>query len=82
MSILSKIKLLFTYGPELEEMVKKARKEQEERISFERMHNLKLCRKHRQESPHSEYAESNCDYCKLLHELIKGTSSADYRSRK
>lgn len=66
MGLFSKIKLLFTHGDELEEMVNAVRREA---ILNERdllKDNLHLCLAHKQEVNHSIYGEHNCDYCKLL----------------
>lgn len=68
MVLLQKIKILFLYGPELEEIVNKLKKEKAEMLWESRKNNLNLCYKHRQEHNHSHYSEQNCDYCNLLKE--------------
>lgn len=66
MSFFKRLRLVFSYGPEIEEMLKAARKEREVQKMWEDRQRLKLCYKHRQEPNHSHYSEHNCDYCCLL----------------
>jgi hypothetical protein len=61
--------LLFTYGPELTEVVETIRKNREEKEMEDKRYNLNLCFNHQQEEYHSNYAEMNCDYCKLVKQL-------------
>ncbi len=69
MNILTRIKLIFTYTGELEEVVKKIRHEKEEAERKTRLSHLNLCIEHQQEQRHSHYAKSNCDYCKAQDEI-------------
>jgi len=66
MGVINRLKLLFAYGPELEQILKDMRSKmaiQEQEIE---KHHLSLCLKHQQEANHSRFSESNCDYCRLL----------------
>jgi len=69
MNIFTKLKLVFTYGSELEEVLKEKRVANWEAERIARQNNLKLCIKH--ESWGSIYSENNCDHCKVLKELAK-----------
>ena len=64
--MLDKIRLLFTYGPELEELLKEKRIKAKEKENLNNISRLTLCFKHRQEANYSYYSESNCAYCNLL----------------
>jgi len=64
--MLKRLKLLFTYGPELDQVLTQLRKANEEREREQNRHRLDLCFKHRQEPKRSHFSEHNCDYCKLL----------------
>ena len=70
MKVFAKLKLLFTYPDELEDMLKKLKDEKEEKIRLSKLHNLNLCYEHRQESHHSHYSPCNCDYCNLEKKLL------------
>ena len=67
--LINRIRLLFTYGEEIDEVLEKMRKEKEEKERIKRSTYLKLCYKHQQEEYHSHYSEQNCDYCKILKKL-------------
>ena len=69
MNLLNKIKLLFTYGPELEKVLKILKDKKLEQERENNRYRLNLCYKHRQESKYSDYSSQNCDYCKLLKQL-------------
>ena len=71
MNIYQKIKLIFTYSGELEQVVSDMRQKVEDEERLTRAHNLNLCYKHRQESSHSHYSPHNCDYCKLQEQALK-----------
>ena len=58
--------LIFTYGPDLEEVLKEKKREREDAERKTNRHRLDLCFKHRQEQNRSIFSEGNCDYCKLL----------------
>ena len=36
---------------------------------MKKLSELKLCKDHKQECKHSEYAMHNCDYCKLITDI-------------
>lgn len=65
MGLISKLRLLFAYGPELEIFLKHIREERAEKDRRARLHHLNLCVKHQQESNRSHYTEKNCHYCQL-----------------
>jgi hypothetical protein len=69
MNLFSKLELIFTYGKELEELLKKMRHEEEEAQRLMRVENLNLCIRHQQERNGSHFAEHNCDHCHVLKEL-------------
>ena len=66
MSFIKKLKLVFTHGDELTELLDKIEDDNIERERMKTVHNLKLCLKHQQEADHSHYAECNCDHCDAL----------------
>lgn len=66
MSILTRLKMVFTHGSELEEFAEQEKKRRIEKETEAKKFNLRLCEKHQQESQHSIYSEHNCDYCILL----------------
>lgn len=74
MSMFGKLKLLFSYNDQLEELLVKMKRDKENKERDARRHHLDLCLKHKQERNHSHFSEHNCDYCKLLKEnvLLKG----------
>lgn len=69
--IFQKIKILFIFGPELEELVKKLKKDKQKALQNARKHNLNLCFDHKQERNHSFYSKQNCDYCRMQNENRK-----------
>ncbi len=72
---IERLMLVFTYGPELDEVLQDTRrKKQEEKWEADR-HRLRLCEKHQQESTYSHYAPCNCHYCRLLEHLDKENAS-------
>ena len=64
-----KLRLVFIYGDELEDLLWKKRSEKAEKLRLENKDRLNLCFKHRQEQNHAIYSEHNCDHCKLLDKL-------------
>lgn len=58
--------LVFMYGPELNQIVRKMREDEERRQHALRSEYLQLCIRHQPVSPGSHFSEHNCDYCKLL----------------
>jgi len=77
MNFFKRIYLLFTYGKELDQVLKEKR---QELLKIERennKHRLNLCYKHRQEPYFSHYSEDNCDYCKLLKKLKQYENKQD-----
>lgn len=70
-----KLRLLFTYGQELEVLLKKERKRITDENDRKNKYRLKLCEKHNPVPKLTNYAEHNCDYCKLLKEfkITRGT---------
>lgn len=65
-SLFKKLKFVFSYGEELEKLLKEERKKiqaAERELNFTR---LDLCKEHQQKSYGSHYAKHNCDHCKLL----------------
>ena len=69
MNILRKLLLIFNYGPELEDVLKKLQAKRKHDLFIARSHHLSLCLKHQQEHNRSHYAEQNCDHCKLLKKI-------------
>lgn len=69
MKLLKRLIFIFTYGPEIDEVMVERRKANEEAERKKRQHHLQLCVKHQPVSPGSHYAEHNCDHCKLLAKL-------------
>ncbi len=68
---LSRIKLVFTHGEELDTLVKELREESDEQERNAKQHRLQLCFDHQPSSPGSHYAKHNCDHCKLLEQVKK-----------
>ena len=66
MKFLRKLLLIFSYGPELEDVLKKLQAQRKHELFIARSHHLSLCLKHQQEHNRSQYSEHNCDHCKLL----------------
>lgn len=66
MSLFAKLKLIFTYGPELESILKGICAEKREQERLRNINRLNLCFNHRQESNHSHYSDGNCDHCRAL----------------
>lgn len=66
MGIFSKLKLVFTYGPELEDVLRDKHNEAYLKELVAKGHHLNLCTQHKQEERHSHFAEHNCDYCNAL----------------
>lgn len=64
-----KLKLLFTYGTELEQVLIELRRKNEDKEREAKRYYLNLCAKHQPCSPGSIYAEHNCDHCALLKEI-------------
>lgn len=62
---------LFKHKKEIKELIDAKRKELEIRELEKSKAFLNLCAKHQQRSPGTEYAEHNCDYCKVLDLLSK-----------
>ena len=69
LNFLKKLKLVFSYGPELEEILNELRRAREDQEHKAKQHHLHLCLKHQQEQNRSHYAEHNCDYCKLTEKV-------------
>jgi hypothetical protein len=65
-NFINKLILVFGYGDELNAVLKEKRKEEEDRIFRRDISRLKLCESHNPVQGLSNYAEHNCDYCKLL----------------
>jgi hypothetical protein len=71
MKLFKKLKLVFTYGDELEALLESQRLENIRAERDARRDHLFLCLKHQQESQRSHYAEHNCDYCKAVARNLK-----------
>jgi hypothetical protein len=71
MNLFKKIKLVFTYGDELEALLESQRLQNVRAERDARRDHLDLCIKHQQKSPGSHYAEHNCDYCKAMARNLK-----------
>jgi hypothetical protein len=69
MKWLNRLKLVFTYGEELDQVLIEKRRLKEEQIREEQKYHLNLCKKHQQESNHSHFSENNCHFCQLLKTL-------------
>lgn len=69
MIFLKRAKFLFKRGDELDEIIQAEDREEKRKAIEATMHNLNLCKKHKQEHNHSEFAESNCDHCNMLLEI-------------
>ncbi len=67
----NKLFLLFTYGSELEQVLKDIRWKKQIAENERKRDHLHLCSKHQQEENHSQYSEHNCDYCILQEKLNK-----------
>ena len=65
MTLFKRLKLLFTYDPELDQLLEQMRTEAIKAHQAETRYNLNLCKRHKQEVNQSEYSEQNCDHCKL-----------------
>ncbi len=74
-NIINKLKLMFTYGPEIEKVLAEIADQNREIERQANRYRLKLCGKHKQEANQSHYAEHNCDYCKLQNQR---TDAAEY----
>lgn len=61
-----KLKLVFSYGSEIEDILRDAHNVKAEKMRKQKANYLHLCFSHQQEENHSHYSEHNCDYCKLL----------------
>tara|TARA_R110000822_G_scaffold289060_1_gene410334 strand:+ start:230 stop:460 length:231 start_codon:yes stop_codon:yes gene_type:complete len=68
-NFIKKIKLVFTYNNELEDLLKSQRIQKLEKEREAKRYNLHLCFDHKQESQQSHYSKNNCDYCKVLKKL-------------
>jgi hypothetical protein len=64
-----KLMLLLSYGPEIEELLKKQKNAKADAEFEAKKHNLNLCLKHSQEQSQSHYSKHNCDHCKLIKTL-------------
>jgi hypothetical protein len=62
---LRRLKYLFLAPAELDALIAKEKKLQQEAEYEDNRYILNLCHKHRQEPNHSDYRESNCHYCQL-----------------
>lgn len=71
MSFFNKLKLVFAYGSELEELLKNIKKEKSDEEFKRKLHHINLCLKHQQEERRSHYSEHNCHHCKLIKENEK-----------
>lgn len=71
MKIFSRLKILFAYGSELDELVKNVRQEKEAEERAARSHHLNLCLMHQQEQNRSHFSKQNCDHCALIEELTR-----------
>ena len=60
--------LCFTYGPEIEQVLKNERERKCDEEFKRNRHRLQLCEKHNPVNGLTNYASHNCDYCKLLRE--------------
>lgn len=65
MKLLEKLKLVFSYGDELQVVLEDIRKNETEAQEATRKHHLRLCLRHQQEQNHSHFAMHNCDHCTL-----------------
>jgi hypothetical protein len=65
MNIFTRLKLIFTYGEGLEELLSAKDDEKREAERLLTVDNLSLCVRHQQESCVGHFADHNCDYCKL-----------------
>lgn len=71
MNLWAKLKLVFTCGPELERIINLIKRTEATNHRLMESRRLNLCHMHRQEAGYSDWAEHNCDYCKLIKELKK-----------
>ena len=69
MIFLQRAKFLFKRGDELDEIIQAEAREEKRKAIEATMHNLNLCKKHKQEHNHSEFAENNCDHCNMIAEI-------------
>lgn len=87
--MLKAIWLAITRRDEIEEFLRKEQIAREEAERKDRIHNLKLCVKHKQERNQSHYSEHNCDHCKLQAEVerlkvaeLYANAAARHRAKK
>ncbi len=69
MKFFKRLRLVLSYGPEIDELLEATQKEREARRWEANKHRLNLCYKHRQEPDQSHYSPHNCDHCRLLERL-------------
>lgn len=67
--------LVYSYGQEIEEVLKKQRKVAAEKERLEAADHLQLCFKHKQEKWQAHYSPDNCHYCRLKrkHDMLEKT---------
>lgn len=64
--LIAKLKLVFTYGDELEQLLENAKEINEKELKRIESLKLDLCKKHQQRSFGTHHSEHHCDYCELL----------------
>jgi len=63
--LIEKLVLVFTHGDEINSLLKQKRINKLEAEFKAKRFELDLCKMHQPKSPGSEFAQHNCDHCKL-----------------
>lgn len=70
-NIIKKLMLVYSYGQEIEEVLKNQRNATDEIERLKAADHLQLCLKHKQEKWQSHYSPDNCHYCELKRKYDK-----------
>ena len=63
--------LVYSYGQEIEDVLKNQRNDNDETERLKAADHLQLCLKHKQEKWQSHYSPDNCHYCELKRKYDK-----------
>ncbi len=66
MKLLNRLRLVFSHGPEIDQVLEEKREEEEKRQRKLRAEFVDLCAKHQPRQPGSYFSEEACDVCRLL----------------
>jgi hypothetical protein len=64
-NLIKKLMLVYSYGQEIEDVLKNQRNATAEKKKLEAADNLQLCPKHKQEETMYRNSPDNCHYCRL-----------------